>query len=59
MEPKRVKIGAQNEPKRGEEWVMECEITVSNGDRHMAFKGFATKEVVDAMLGIMKELVER
>lgn len=58
MEPNRVKIADQNEPKRGEEWVMECEITVSNGDRYMTFKGFATKDVVDAMLQIMKEMVE-
>ena len=58
MNPNKVKIANTNEPEKGEEWVMECEVTVSNGDRHMTFKGFATKDVVDAMLRIMKEMVD-
>lgn len=66
MNPNKVKIANTNEPKNGEEWAMECELTASsqeiagslNSTRRMAFKGFATKEVIDAMLSIMKEMVE-
>lgn len=58
MDPNKVKIAAQNEPKRGKEWVMECEITVSNSDRYATFKGFATKDVIDVMLRIMEKVVE-
>ena len=58
MNQGKVKIATENRPNAGEEWVMECEITASNGDRYMSFKGFATKDVIDAMLRIMKEMVE-
>lgn len=58
MNQDKVKIATENRPNADEEWVMECEITASNGDRYMSFKGFATKNVLDAMLRIMREMVD-
>ena len=38
---------------------MECRISVYNGERNIDFEGFATPEVLDAILDMMREVVGR
>ena len=46
-----------NEPPKAELYAMECTLEVSNGERTCKFSGFASLEVVSAMLDIMREVV--
>lgn len=48
-----------NNPPSAELYVMECTLEVSNGERTCKFSGFASLEVVSAMLDIMREVVDR
>ena len=48
-----------NNPPSTELYAMECTLEVSNGERTCKFSGFASLEVVSAMLDIMREVVDR
>ena len=48
-----------NNPPSAELYAMECTLEVSNGERTCKFSGFASLEVVSAMLDIMREVVDR
>ena len=37
---------------------MECRVSVYNGERNIDFEGFATPEVLDAILDMMRKVVE-
>ena len=37
---------------------MECHVSVHNGERSVDFEGFATPEVLDAILDMMREVVD-
>ena len=48
-----------NKPSKAELYAMECTLEVSNGERTCKWSGFASLEVVSAMLEMMREVVER
>lgn len=60
------KVAMANDPKQGEEWVMECtlryESTERLGDgevtRRLEWSGFGTSEVVEAMLELFRREVD-
>lgn len=48
-----------NKQPKAELYAMECTLEVSNGDRACKWSGFASLEVVSAMLEMMREVVDR
>lgn len=48
-----------SEPPSAELYAMECTLEVSNGERTCKWSGFASLEVVSAMLEMMREVVGR
>lgn len=57
MNKKNVSVACENKPRPGEEYVMECTLTVRNGTRTAEFRGFATKEVVETALEIFRGVI--
>lgn len=57
MNEKNVSVAYENKPRPGEEYVMECTLTLRNGERMAEFRGFATKEVIDTVLEIFKGVI--
>ena len=57
MIEKNVSVAYENKPRPGDEYVMECTLTLRNGERMAEFRGFATKEVVDTALEIFKGVI--
>lgn len=47
-----------NEVPESERYVMECKLTVANGDKSCTFDGFASREVVESLLDIMRKVAE-
>lgn len=54
-----VKIPANARMDGGTWRYMECRVSVYNGERNIDFEGFATPEVLDAILDMMREVVGR
>ncbi len=46
-----------NEAPERERYVMECKLTVTNGEKSCTFDGFASREVVEALLDIMRRVM--
>ena len=51
-------ILGENRAPESERYVMECKLTVANGEKSCTFDGFASAEVVSAMLDIMRKVVD-
>lgn len=46
-------------PAKRDKWrYMECSVSVYNGERNIDFEGFATPEVLDAILDMMRKVVD-
>lgn len=50
---------AENNPLKSEIYAMQCKITVGNGNRWCEFDGFASLDVVNSMMDIMREIAKK